>query len=212
MQVKDSKGKYSNSHKFTIVGDAPVITVTVPKVSENFTQGDTYLSAQWTTSQAISGGQFCVKVVTSAKIDASKCTLENANGGKAYFSNIKLTGVPVGKGYLVSVSWRPFHGGGAFAAAKYSPGTFNVVAGPTPAVTTTPTPSATPSPKVTPSPTYKPTPIPTPSNPWYCRYFRINCKPTPTPTKPVATPNSNVTPTVSPTPKPWYCNIWFLCK
>jgi len=212
MQVKDSKGNYSNSYKFTIVGNAPVITVTVPRVSENYQQGNNTLTAQWTTSQATSAGQYCVKVVTAQKVDASKCTLENATGEKLNNSNISLAGVPVGKGYLVSVSWRPFHGGGAFATAKYSPGTFNVVAGPTPGVTTTPRPSTMPSPKVTPSPTYKPRPTPTPSDPWYCRYFRINCKPVPTPTKPVATPTPTVTPTVSPTPKPWYCNIWFLCK
>jgi len=109
---------------FAVIGEAPLsITVTAPTGTSSYPAGAD-LPVSWTTSSAVSAGEFGVWARSPAgawyigKIVA-------ASGLAAYSAPIGLD-VPAGSGYQAIVAWRSMAGSGAWTVFGTSPGSFAV--------------------------------------------------------------------------------------
>ena len=119
---------------FTVTTAAPTITVTAPTGSTSHAVGS-LLTVSWTTSSAVSTGEFGLWVRGPAN-DWYAAKLVAPSGLAAYTTTLTLTGVPPGGGYEAILAWRPAAGSGVWSCWGTSPGSFTVTsAAPTITVT-----------------------------------------------------------------------------
>ena len=104
------------------------LSVTAPTGTGSYAVGAD-LTVKWTTSKAITAGEFGVWA-RSAGGSTYGAKLVNAQG-KSYATGLTLD-VPLGTGYQAIVAYRPRAGSGSWSSFATSPGTFSVVATPTP--------------------------------------------------------------------------------
>ncbi|MEI6451133.1 MAG: DUF1566 domain-containing protein [Actinomycetes bacterium] len=102
---------------------APTLTVTAPTGTSSYAAGDN-LTVSWTTSGAVSAGEFGVWARSGAG-GWYIAKMVAASGGALYSTGLTLD-VPAGSGYDAIVGYRPTVGGGDWSNWGTSPGSFTV--------------------------------------------------------------------------------------
>ena len=105
---------------------SPGINVTAPTGTASYAVGAS-LAVSWTTSSAVSSGEFGVWARSPGGGWYIGQTLA-AGGGTSFSTSIALS-IPTGSGYQAIVAWRATPGSGAWTSFGTSPGSFTVTSG-----------------------------------------------------------------------------------
>ena len=109
---------------FAVTGTAFTLNVTAPTGTSSYAAG-TNLTVRWTTSSAVSTGQFGVWARSSAGGWYVGQLVPASGGASSYVTYLTLD-VPIGSGYEAVVAWRAAAGSGAWTVFGTSPGSFAV--------------------------------------------------------------------------------------
>jgi hypothetical protein len=98
--------------------------ISLPTISGTYSHSGS-LPVTWTTSSAVSAGQFAVWLQSSGG-SWYVGKLVAVNGSASYATSVPLAGVPLASGYRVRVGYRAVSGSGSWTVFGLSGGSFTV--------------------------------------------------------------------------------------